>query len=73
MSVCVCVCVCVCREAEGKNCGHCIWRFHCRVCIEKGRGEQNVTFGFGGLTVIIVLTEGGGKCGWYVKHMDWCM
>ena len=36
---------------------------HCFVCIEKRRGEQIVTIGFGGLTVIIVLSEG-----WYVSR-----
>ena len=34
------------------------------VCaLKKERREQIVIIGFGGLTVIIVLSEGGGKCG----------
>ena len=35
---------------------------------DKGRGEHVVIIEFGGLTVIIVLSEGGGKCGWYVTN-----
>ena len=51
------------KEAEGKNGGHCIQRFHCCMSIEKGRGEENVAIGFGALTVVNVLSKGGENVG----------
>ena len=46
-------------KAEGKNQGHHTPRFHFCMCMKKGRGQQNVANGFGGLTDVNVLSQGG--------------
>ena len=51
----------------------CILGINCCMWLKKRGGEQPVTIEFLSLIVVNVMSQWGGKCGWYVYQMDWCM